>query len=155
MSVKTNTTGSKKTTSTEVSTQVTKAQFAEIAAQTADDDSEAMSKLFAVAKQVNTKELEKIAGDDYFTFEEGETYVLMCRGILKDALPSKKTAGLMVDAVSLQTEDGIQTINADKVLVSTISRMPEGSFPCLIMVHCKGMKRGAAGEYKDLEIWKY
>lgn len=154
MSVKT--TATKKTaTTTEVANYVSKSEFAQVAATTSDDDSEGMKKLFAVAKNVNTKELDKIAGDDYFEFEEGETYVLMCRGILKDALPSKRNAGEFVDAVSLQTEDGIQTINADRVLISTVSRMASDSFPCLIMVHCKGKKKSAAGEYKDLDIWKY
>ena len=140
---------------TAVATVITKHQFAEIAANTSDDDLDGRAAMFAAAKQVNTKELKKVAGDDYLELEEGETYVFICRGILVDALPSKRETGKLVNAVSLENEEGTMLINADTVLVSTVSRMKLEEFPCMLQIHVKGMKKSGLGSYKDLDIYKY
>lgn len=137
--------------------QVTKQQFVELSANTSPDDQTAMQALFEAAKNVDTDELTQVAGNDYMELEEGNTYIFICKGIVKGALPSKdpRKNGDLVDAVSLIKEDLTETINADVVMVSTVRRQGEAgkTYPCMIKVFVKGMKKSQSGEYKDLDMW--
>lgn len=146
---------SKKTT--DIAKQISKSQFAELAATVSPDDLDGVRDMFKAAKMVNVSELKKIAGDDYAELLDGETYVFICQGILGNALPSKSDPNKLVSAVSLMTEDGANVINADRVLVSTIERetISGTEWPKMIMIHVKGLKKSAKGDYKDLEIFLY
>jgi hypothetical protein len=139
---------------TQVANTVSKDAFVQLAASTNPDNHVDMERLFDAAALVPVKEMTKVAGDAYLEFEAGEMIILLCMGIAKDAMPSKKEVGTMVDAVSFRNRENNELINADAVMVSTVKRLQEQgrTFPMFMNIYCKGEKKSAKGTYKDLEI---
>ncbi len=133
---------------------VTKAEFVELASKANPLNQNDMRVLFDTANLVPMDQMTKVAGDDYLNFEEGETVMLICHGIIEGALPSKVDPTKMTDAVSFEDREGSQTINADAVCVSTVKKLiAQGrTFPMMMCIFCKGEKRSPKGTYKDLEI---
>lgn len=133
---------------------VTKQEFVELVAITNPSNVQDMHKLFDTASLVPMDQMTKVAGDDYLNFEEGETVLLICHGIIEGALPSKVDATKMTDAVSFEDRDGSQTINADAVCISTVKKLiAQGrTFPMMMCIFCRGEKKSPKGTYKDLEI---
>ena len=116
--------------------------------------------LMRMAKNVDNKELVMVAGAPYLEFEPEETVMVIFTGMAIGAMKSLKEGATdedVTDAVNLINEDGLETINADVVMLSTCRKFEAQGFkpPILLKVYCSGKKGTKGREYKDLQIFRY
>ncbi len=150
----------KKKTEVAVTGNVSLQQIAELSAGVNPSNPEELKNLMQMAKQVPQNELVMVAGAPYLEFEPEETVMVIYTGIIKGAMKSLKegaTDADVTDAVGLINEDGLETINADVVMLSTARKLDAMGFvpPYLLRVYCAGMKGTKGREYKDLQIFRY
>ena len=95
----------------------------------------------------------EILNSEYFSIEEGEEKRVMFLGMSQIRGKGEKRSE-MVPAVKLfDSEDGKIKINADVVMVSTCEALAlKSRVNVPLVIKCKGMIEGGAGEYRDLEI---
>lgn len=85
---------------------------------------------------------------DYFTMEPGEEKKVIF--IEKTEMQKYNgESGEMTPAVRLLTEDGSEAINADKVLVTCLSRLPKLT---PVQIVCTGETKSANGKYKTFDV---
>lgn len=108
------------------------------------------------AEYVSTSELTNLTGT-YMELKDGETYVVYCRGIIKNAMKKLNGAeGEMCDAVDLVDRDGNDVINADVVLISTARKLEANNkVPCFLNIYVDGYKGQKPNEYKNLVIHRF
>lgn len=107
-----------------------------------------ISAAFEVAKTADTQEITS----EYKTFEEGESEMLCFMGMTSTTF---KEGEEPKPAARLMNEQGENFVNADAVVISTLSRISENEIPCIITITCTGTKKSAKGTYSTFSIKKH
>lgn len=103
------------------------------------------------AESSEAKEFIPLNNFEVLELVDGET--INCAFVGFETMKTK--TGKEYTAVKLLFSDGKIKLNADKVLVSTMTKWStdNAGLTPVVRVICKGLKAGANGEYKDLEIY--
>lgn len=99
-------------------------------------------------------EFEMVSGN-YLKFEVGQTYNVVCLGLIDATDFNDKTRIVPEGAASLVTSNGVEVVNQDVVMMSTVKKLKEQgkTFPCILRIYNNGVRQNAKGkEYADLQI---
>jgi len=105
-------------------------------------------KAFQIAKTSDVQEITS----EYKTFEEGESEMLCFMGMTSTTF---KEGEEPKPAARLMNEQGENFVNADAVVISTLSRISENEIPCIVTITCTGSKKSAKGTYSTFSIKKH
>ena len=105
-------------------------------------------KAFQIAKNSDVQEITS----EYKTFEEGESEMLCFMGMTSTTF---KEGEEPKPAARLMNEQGENFVNADAVVISTLSRISENEIPCIVTITCTGSKKSAKGTYSTFSIKKH
>jgi len=103
---------------------------------------------FQIAKRSDVQEITS----EYKTFEEGESEMLCFMGMTSTTF---KEGEEPKPAARLMNEQGENFVNADAVVISTLSRISENEIPCIVTITCTGSKKSAKGTYSTFSIKKH
>jgi len=109
--------------------------------------------LFEEAKNADGEEITTKYLNFEETLAEGESVFLVAKNMTEIADTFGKHDGAMCPAVLFENEAGENVINADAVIVSTISReFAKDAKPFLVEIIYKGKEKGKNGTYRDFSI---
>lgn len=106
-----------------------------------------------IMAQLKAGKAGEVLNSEYFSIEEGEEKRILFIGMGEIRGKGNKSSEMVKAVKLIDSEDGKIKINADVVLVSTCDALSlKGRSNVPLLITCKGMVEGAAGEYRDLEV---
>jgi hypothetical protein len=109
------------------------------------------NEIFEAFQIAKTSDVQEITSE-YKTFEEGESEMLCFMGMTSTTF---KEGEEPKPAARLMNEQGENFVNADAVVISTLSRISENEIPCIVTITCTGSKKSAKGTYSTFSIKKH
>ena len=109
------------------------------------------NEIFEAFQIAKTSDVQEITSE-YKTFEEGESEMLCFMGMTSTTFKEGEEAK---PAARLMNEQGENFVNADAVVISTLSRISENEIPCIVTITCTGSKKSAKGTYSTFSIKKH